>query len=118
VEGLHKSVERFEEAILADESSAEAYAGLADAYSLLADYGLLSPTEAVRKARAAAERALELDPQSAEANVSLAFGARVARPISVHSTWIACCLSGTASVGLERSQDSIDPSVDFPDRGL
>ncbi len=72
-EGLHKSVERFEEAILADESSAEAYAGLADAYSLLADYGLLSPADGIPKARAAAERALELDPQSAEANVSLAF---------------------------------------------
>ena len=42
-EGLRKSVERFEEAILADESCAEAYAGLADAYSLLADYGLMSP---------------------------------------------------------------------------
>jgi TolB-like protein/Tfp pilus assembly protein PilF len=72
-EGLRKSVERFEEAILAEESCAEAYAGLADAYSLLADYGVLSPAEAVPKARAAAERALELDPQSAEANVSLAF---------------------------------------------
>ena len=73
MDGLRKSVERFEEAILADESCAEAYAGLADAYSLLADYGLMSPAEAVPKARAAAERALELDPQSAEANVSLAF---------------------------------------------
>ncbi len=73
VEGLYKSVERFEEAILADESCVEAYAGLADAYSLLADYGLMSPAEAFPKARAAAERALELDPQSAEANVSLAF---------------------------------------------
>jgi len=72
-DGLHKSVERFEEAILADEFCAEAYAGLADAYSLLADYGLMNPAEAVPKARAAAERALELDPQSAEANVSLAF---------------------------------------------
>jgi serine/threonine-protein kinase len=72
-DGLYKSVERFEEAILADESCAEAYAGLADAYSLLADYGLMNPAEAVPKARAAAERALELDPQSAEANVSLAF---------------------------------------------
>jgi len=72
-EGLRRSVERFEEAILADESCAEAYAGLADAYSLLADYGLMSPADAVPKARAAAERALELDPQSAEANVSLAF---------------------------------------------
>jgi len=73
VEGLRKSVERFEEAILADESCAEAHAGLADAYSLLADYGLMSPAEAVPRARAAAERALQLDPQSAEANVSLAF---------------------------------------------
>ncbi len=73
IDGLHKSVERFEEAILADESCAEAYAGLADAYSLLADYGLMNPAEAVPKARAAAERALELDPQSAEGNVSLAF---------------------------------------------
>jgi TolB-like protein/Flp pilus assembly protein TadD len=72
-DGLRKSVERFEEAILADESCAEAHAGLADAYSLLADYGLMSPAEAVPKARAAAERALDLDPQSAEANVSLAF---------------------------------------------
>ena len=72
-EGLYKSVERFEEAILADEFCAEAYAGLADAYSLLADYGLMKPIVAVPKARAAAERALELDPQSAEANVSLAF---------------------------------------------
>jgi serine/threonine-protein kinase len=72
-EGLQKSVERFEEAILADELCAEAHAGLADAYSLMADYGLLSPADAVPKARAAAERALELDPQSAEANVSLAF---------------------------------------------
>jgi len=73
VEGMRRSVERFEEAVLADESCAEAYAGLADAYSLLADYGLMSPAEAVPKARAAAERALELDPHSAEANVSLAF---------------------------------------------
>jgi len=72
-DGLLKSVERFEEAILADESCAEAYAGLADAYSLLADYGLMNLAESVPKARAAAERALELDPHSAEANVSLAF---------------------------------------------
>jgi serine/threonine-protein kinase len=72
-EGMLKSVARFGEAILADEACAEAYAGLADAYSLLTEYGFLSPSEGVPKARAAAERALKLDPQSAEANVSLAF---------------------------------------------
>jgi serine/threonine-protein kinase len=72
-EGLEKSVVRFEEAVQADDSCAEAYAGLADAYSLLTEYGFLSTAEGVPKARSAAERALELDPQSAEANVSLAF---------------------------------------------
>jgi TolB-like protein/tetratricopeptide (TPR) repeat protein len=72
-EGLRKSVACFEQAILADESSADAYAGLADAYSLLVDYGLEAPLEAMPKARIAAERALELNPDSAEANVSLAY---------------------------------------------
>jgi tetratricopeptide (TPR) repeat protein len=72
-DGLEKSAVRFEEAILADDSCVEAYAGLADAYSLMTEYGFLSPGEGVPKARAAAERALTLDPQSAEANVSLAF---------------------------------------------
>jgi serine/threonine-protein kinase len=72
-EGLEKSAARFEEAVLADDLCAEAYAGLADAYSLLTEYGFLSTDVGVPKARSAAERALELDPQSAEANVSLAF---------------------------------------------
>src|SRR6266481_6522501 len=67
-EGFEKSIVCFEEAILADESCAEAYAGLADSYSLITEYGFLSPSEGVPKARSAAERALELDPQSAEAN--------------------------------------------------
>jgi serine/threonine-protein kinase len=72
-EGLRKSIACFEQGIAADRSCAVAYAGLADAYSLLADYGLLDPAEAVPKARAAAEEALALDPQCAEAHVSLAF---------------------------------------------
>jgi TolB-like protein/tetratricopeptide (TPR) repeat protein len=72
-EGLLKSVACFERAIAADDCSAVAYAGLADTYSLLADYGFLDPGIAVPKARVSAEKALALDPQSTEANVSLAF---------------------------------------------
>lgn len=72
-EGLHQSVACFEQAIAADDCSAIAFAGLADAYSLLAEYGILDPVEATPKARAAAEKALTLDPASAEAHVSLAF---------------------------------------------
>jgi len=72
-EGLYKSVNCFELAVDADESSADAHAGLADAWSLLADYGFVDPAIAIPQARAAAEKALALDPNSAEANVSLAF---------------------------------------------
>src|SRR5207344_2672088 len=59
-EGLRQSVACFEQAIAADNSSAIAQAGLADAYSLLAEYGLLDPGEAISIARNAAERALVL----------------------------------------------------------
>jgi serine/threonine-protein kinase len=72
-EGLRQSVICFERAIEADESSADAWANLADSYSLLADYGSEDPANVVVKAKVAAERALVLDPQSAEAHVSLAF---------------------------------------------
>lgn len=72
-DGLRQSVACFEQAIAADERSAIAYAGLADAYSLLTEHGFLDPVEATPRARAAAEKALILNPGSAEAHVSLAF---------------------------------------------
>lgn len=72
-DGLRQSVACFEQAIAADDRSAIAYAGVADAYSLLTEYGFLDPAEGTPKARAAAEKALTLDPGSAEAHVSLAF---------------------------------------------
>src|SRR5262249_4839641 len=72
-EGLLKSVACFAQAIKVEETCAAAYAGLADAYSLLADHGFENPNEAAPKARSAAEAALKIDPESAEAHVSLAF---------------------------------------------
>jgi TolB-like protein/Tfp pilus assembly protein PilF len=72
-EGLRQSVVCFEQAVAADESSADAYAGLADAYGLLAEYSAADSQEVMPKAKLAAERALRLDPQSSEAHVSLAF---------------------------------------------
>ena len=71
--GLRRSLECYTQAIAMDPESAPAHAGLADAYSLLADYGILHPREAMPRAEAAAQRALELDPDSAEANTALAF---------------------------------------------
>jgi serine/threonine-protein kinase len=55
-----------------EESCALAWAGIADAYSLLADHSFLNPAEAAFKARAAAQAALDIDPECAEAHVSLA----------------------------------------------
>lgn len=72
-EGLLQSVQCFEQAVKADETSAVAYAGLADAYSLMSDYGMADPTEIMPNAKMAAEKALQLDANSAEAHVSLAF---------------------------------------------
>ena len=71
---LHKSIEAYQLAIQKDPQYALAYAGLASAYALLGQvpYDDLSPIEAKPKARAAAEHALQLDPQLAEAHAVLA----------------------------------------------
>jgi serine/threonine-protein kinase len=72
-DGLKRSLDCYTRAISTDPESATAHAGLADAYSLLADYGILHPREAMPRAEAEAQRALELNPESAEANTALAF---------------------------------------------
>lgn len=72
-EGLQRSVICYQRAIETDPLSATAHAGLADAYSLLADYGIVHPNHVIPLAESAARRALELDENSAEAYVSLAF---------------------------------------------
>ena len=68
---FEKAVEYFEQAIAEDPSYAPAYAGLADAHSVMGLYGLAPPTVAFPKARTAAERALALDPLLAEAHQAL-----------------------------------------------
>ena len=74
-EGLHKSVDFFEQAIQTDPSFALAYSGLADAYSLLGGPeagGDMPPIEALPKAKTAALKAIQLDESLAEPHVSLA----------------------------------------------
>jgi len=73
-ESLRRGMAYFEQAIAQDPAYALAYAGLADSYALLGtvEYGGLAAKEAIPKARAAAEKALALDEQCAEAHASLA----------------------------------------------
>jgi len=71
---LHKSIDAYQAAIKKDPSYALAYAGLASAYALLGQvpYDDMPPIDAKPKAREAAERALQLDPQVGEAHSVLA----------------------------------------------
>jgi DNA-binding winged helix-turn-helix (wHTH) protein/TolB-like protein len=75
---LVKAIEYFERAIAIDASYALAYAGLADAYALLGDYGVVAAKEVFPKMKVAAIRAVELDDQLAETHTSLAYAKRLA----------------------------------------
>jgi TolB-like protein/DNA-binding winged helix-turn-helix (wHTH) protein len=70
-DGLNKSIEYFGQAISKDPSFAAAYAGLADAYSLLGS-DVLPADVASSKARANASKAIELDSNIAEGHAALA----------------------------------------------
>jgi len=71
-EGLRKAVEFFERAIAESAQYAQAYSGLADAYSLLGHYGVLAPADVWTKAASNAASAVLQDDNSAEAHTSLA----------------------------------------------
>jgi adenylate cyclase len=68
---LRKAIEFFNQAIGKDPNYALAYAGLADSYLLLPNYGGAPTADVVPPARAAVIKALELDDSLAEAHASL-----------------------------------------------
>jgi len=70
-DGLRKAIEQFQQAIERDPNFALGYAGLADSYFYLEGEGVPA-SESVVKARAAADRALQLDYSLAEAHTSSA----------------------------------------------
>jgi tetratricopeptide (TPR) repeat protein len=72
-EDITKAIDLFTQAIVKDPSDAQAYAGLADCYNLLREFGAMPPSEAYPRALSAAQRAVELDDNYAEAHLSLAF---------------------------------------------
>jgi eukaryotic-like serine/threonine-protein kinase len=61
----------FTQAVQKDPRYALAYAGLADTYSLMGDYGYLAASEAWPQAKTAAMQALDIDSTLAEAHTSL-----------------------------------------------
>jgi serine/threonine protein kinase/tetratricopeptide (TPR) repeat protein len=78
VPDLVQAIGYFNEAIARDSTYARAWAGLADAWLMLPFYSDTIPSSrAIPRARQAAERALSLDPDLAEAHTSLAYGLTV-----------------------------------------
>jgi TolB-like protein/DNA-binding winged helix-turn-helix (wHTH) protein/Tfp pilus assembly protein PilF len=68
--GLKKSIDYFQEALAKDPTFAAAYAGLAGTYSILGS-DVMPAKVAREKAREAAAKALELDPESAEGHAAM-----------------------------------------------
>ncbi len=75
--GLREALACFERAVELDPTSARAHAGIGDALWWLAYYHMVPRAEAMARARTAVARALELDPDCAEAlgtSANIAFG--------------------------------------------
>ena len=71
-EGLKTAIRYFEQAIEKDPQYAIAWAGIADSYSLLGEFGNIPRKELYPKAKAAVNKALEIDTRLAEVHTSLA----------------------------------------------
>jgi len=71
-QNLNKAADYFNQAIAADPNYTLAYVGLADSYVLMPFYGAGTPQDCYPKAKAAAEKALQLDDTLAEAHTSRA----------------------------------------------
>lgn len=72
-ESLAKSVDAYTQAIVEDPAYAQAYAGLAESYDLLPQYSRVNSADSFQRAKAAASRAIELDPNLAAGHRAKAF---------------------------------------------
>lgn len=117
---LRKALDLFQHALLQDPGFARAYAGIADVWCNLAD-DWVAPDDAYPRAKAAAERALQRDPELAEAITSVGkvlcwhewdFGAaeaQLARAVALSPNYAeAHYVHGTALPLVGRLDDAIE----------
>lgn len=68
---VNKAIESYEQAIKLDPSFALAYARIAEAYNQMPNYPYAAPMEAFPKAKAAAEKAIAIDPNLSEGHTAM-----------------------------------------------
>ncbi len=71
-DGMLRSIEYFQQAIKHDPNFAMAYVGIAESYNSMPGYPYMSIKEAIPQAKAAEQKALEIEPDLAEAHTALA----------------------------------------------
>jgi adenylate cyclase len=71
-DSMKKAIKCFENAVSKDPGFALAYAGIANVYNVLFSYGQVSAREALASMESNTSKALELDPELAEAHAALA----------------------------------------------
>jgi tetratricopeptide (TPR) repeat protein len=69
---LRSSIETLGRAVQRAPRYSLAWAGLAEAHNILAQYGYIEPSEGMKEARKAAQKSLEISPDLAEGHVALA----------------------------------------------
>jgi tetratricopeptide (TPR) repeat protein len=70
---LKRGAEAFQQAIDSDPGYSLAWAGLADAFLMLGAWSVLEPKDAYPRAKAAADRAIALDPSLAEPHATIGY---------------------------------------------
>ena len=79
-ESMRRAIQLYGQAIADDPAYAEAYAGLAQAYLRLRVFAAVTEAEAYPRAKSAAQRALELDPNLSQAHAAMGY-------VSFFSDW-------------------------------
>ena len=72
-QSMYTSIDFFTKAIEIDSSFAQAYAGIAYTYTMLGNYALLPPKEALPLAKTYAQKALQLDEMLADVHTALGY---------------------------------------------
>jgi len=98
--GLQKSLQYFQQAVAKDPGYALAYVGIADAFGILGVYSFMNPDQAYSRARAAANKAVEIDPELAEVHASLG--------------WIAMWYDRDWQAAEEHLRKAIQMKPDYP----